>query len=187
MGKIATKKNIEKANEVSEFLLNNKSLLIVVGASVLGYVAYSKIKKTAGAVSDAVSNAFADVPTDHINATVTVNTQKTTINNAQGRLLAKSLLDAFNDTTFFGSPATDERKVEYVFDRLKTGDDFKLVYNIFGKRKRLSGGTPTRWLDKKMANEYDLIYWLKAEISETWDKSLFAKIKQRVQSAGMPF
>lgn len=187
MGKIATKKNIEKANEMSEFLLSNKSLLIVVGASVLGFIAYRQIKKTAGAVSDAVSDVFADVPTDHISADVNVNNQKTTITKEKAVILAKSLLDAFNDTTFFGSPATDERKVEYVFDQLKTGDDFRLVYNIFGKRKIINGGTPTTWFDKKIANEYDLIYWLKAEISETWDSSLFNKIKDRVQSAGMPF
>lgn len=187
MGKIATKKNIEKANEYSELLLQNKSLLMVVGAGVLGFIAYRQIKKTTGAVSDAVSNVFKDVPTDHINTQLKVDSTKLTINNDRAKIFAKSLLDAFNDTTFFGSPATDEAKIQQVFNRLQTGDDFRLVYNHFGRRKRIGGGTPTKWLDKKMADDYDLLYWLKAEISETWDRSLYKQVKQRVQTAGLPF
>lgn len=186
VSKIATRKNaknaVTKANEFSSFLLENKSLLIVASGGVLSYFLYKRLKQSA----DAVTEVFQDVATDHINAEVSINYKNLTIDKEKAKILAKSLLDAFNETAF-GFPATDEEKVKQVFDSLKTGDDFRLVYTIFGRRKRMGGRTPTVWLDKKLADDYDLLYWLKAEISPTWDKALFNQVKKRVVSADMPF
>ncbi|WP_417800993.1 hypothetical protein [Tenacibaculum sp.] len=176
------KKAVSKANEASAFLLANKPLLIVAGGSVVAYFLYKRLKQSA----DAVTEVFQDVANDHIEADLHINTGKLSIDKEQAKILAKSLLDAFNDTAF-GLPATDEAKIQQVFDKLQTGDDFRLVYKTFGRRKRMGGKTPTVWLDKKLADDYDLIYWLKAEISETWDRQLYHQIKQRVQSADMPF
>lgn len=186
ISKIVTKNNtkeaVKKANDVSQFLLENKSLLVVAGGGLLAYFVYKRLKQSA----DAIGNVFKGEETDTIKVDVNVNNQKLTIEKEEAKILAKSLQDAFNDT-FFGAPATDEAKVKQVFDKLQTGDDFRLVYKAFGRRKRIAGGTPTRWLDKKIADDYDLIYWLKAEISERWDSNLYKQIKERVQSAGMPF
>ena len=184
---IATKENaktaIEKANSVSEYLLDNKSLLIVLGGGIVGYLVYRRIQKSA----DAVADIFKSDDPDHIIPDVSINDSKVTISKEQAKLLAKSLLDAFNHETFFGTRATDEEKVKGVFDKLKTGDDFRLVYTAFGRRKRFAGGTPTHWLDKKISDDYDLIYWLKEEVSEFWDSDLYHQVKARIESAGMLF
>ncbi len=186
LSKIATKENtknaIEKANGASEFLLENKSLLILLGGGFVGYLIYKGIKRT----TDAVAEVFTADEVDHINPEIQVNTSKLTISKEQAVIYAKSLLDAFNHEVFF-TPATDEEKVKAVFDRLQSGDDFRMVYKIFGRRKRSVGKTPTYWIDKKFSDDYDLIYWLKAEISPTWDKALYQQVKARVESSGMPF
>lgn len=186
-GKVATKekvkKTIEKVNDTGNFIVENKTAFLVVGALLLGGIVIYNFRtgiKSVGKVLEADE-------VDFIDPNIEVLSKNLTINNKQAENLAKALLEAFNHTTFIGTRGTDEEKVKEAFTHIKTGDDFKLVYKAFGKRKRISGGTPIHWLDKKVAEEYDLVYWLKEELDSYWDKEIYNIVKEKVTSAGMIF
>lgn len=181
VGGIATKENVKKsivkANEAGNFIVENKNAFIIGGGLVLGFLAVRQVRKSFSSIGDALK---AD-DVDFIKPKINPSSNNLTITSDEAVNLAKTLLDAFNDG------GTDEEKVEAVFKKLQTGDDFKLVFNAFGLRKRIFGGTPTNYFTKKAAEAYDLIYWLKAEIGTFWNPSLYNIIKKRVESAGLIF
>ena len=187
VGKIATKENvkktIKKANETSSFIIENKNAFLLGTGVILGILAIREIKKS----FQRVGEAFESEAVDFIEPEITPATNNLTISSQESVNLAKSLLDAMNATTFMGLPATDEQKIADVFKKIQTGDDFKLVFNAFAKRKRFAGGTPTSYVAKKTAEAYDLIYWLKAEVDPFCDETLYNTIKHRVESAGLIF
>jgi hypothetical protein len=53
----------------------------------------------------------------------------------------------------------------------------------------LTGGGEPTWLGLQIGdyNNYDLIEWLRAELSETTDKNTWASIKKIVEPAGFTF
>jgi hypothetical protein len=67
------------------------------------------------------------------------------------------------------------------------------VYNKYGVQKYsgtlLTGGGEPTWLGLQIGdyNNYDLIEWLRAELSETTDKNAWASIKKIVEPAGFTF
>lgn len=180
-GKIATKeqlkKTIKKANDAGDFMVENKTAFLIGGGLILGLLVIREVKKG----FDAVGDVFEVDDVDFIKPKINPDATNLTITSDGAVNLAKSLLDAFNDD------GTDEEKVKAVFNTIKTGDDFKLIYNSFGLRKRVLGGTPTNYFTKKAAEAYDLIYWLKAEIGSFWNDELYNIIKERVESAGLIF
>ncbi len=180
-GKIATKEKVKnsivKANEASNFIIDNKNVFLIGGGLILGYLAIRQVRKSFSSIGD----ALASDEVDFIKPKINTSSNNLTISSDEAVNLAKTLLDAFNDG------GTDEEKVEAVFKKLKTGDDFKLVFNAFGLRKRIFGGTPTNYITKKTAEAYDLIYWLKAEVGSFWNPTLYNIIKDRVESAGLIF
>ena len=181
VGGIATKENVKKsivkANEAGNFIVENKNAFIIGGGLVLGFLAVRQVRKSFSSIGDDLK---AD-DVDFIKPKINPSSNNLTITSDEAVNLAKTLLDAFNDG------GTDEEKVEAVFKKLQTGDDFKLVFNAFGLRKRIFGGTPTNYFTKKAAEAYDLIYWLKAEIGTFWNPTLYNIIKKRVESAGLIF
>ncbi len=181
-GKDAMQKSLETVKESSDFIVKNKNIFLVAGGVVLVYLVYRNVKKGFNKVGE----AFENPPIDTIPAVVKPNKNNLTISQEEANNLAKSLLDAFNHQVLWYK-VTDEEKIEQVFDKLQTGDDFKAVYNAFGKRKRILGGTPTFYVDKKIADYYDLIYWLKEELNSFLDRSLYNKVKERVESANLIF
>lgn len=181
VGKVATKENvkksIEKVNEFGGFAAKNKNAFLILGGLTLSYFMIRQVRKSFSSIGDALKSD--DV--DFIKPKINPSSSNLTITSDEAVNLAKTLLDAFNDG------GTDEEKVEAVFKKLQTGDDFKLVFNAFGLRKRIFGGTPTNYITKKTAEAYDLIYWLKAEIGTFWNPTLYNIIKERVESAGLIF
>ncbi len=180
-GKIATKehlkKSIKKANDAGNFMAENKNAFLIGGGLILGFLVIREVKKG----FDAVGDVFEVDDVDFIKPKINPDASNLTITSDGAVNLAKSLLDAFNDG------GTDEEKVKAVFNTIKTGDDFKLIYNSFGLRKRILGGTPTNYFTKKTAEAYDLIYWLKAEIGSFFNSELYNIVKERVESAGLIF
>ncbi|WP_299835503.1 hypothetical protein [uncultured Tenacibaculum sp.] len=181
VGEIVKKENVKKAvvkaNEAGNFIVENKNAFLIVGGLIAGYMIIRKVQKGFNSVGE----ALASDEVDFIKPVINPSAKNLTINSDKAVNLAKSLLDAFNDG------GTDEEKVKSVFMQLKTGDDFKLVFNSFGLRKRIFGGTPTNYITKKTAEAYDLIYWLKAELDSYWDEEVYNIVKQRVESAGLIF
>lgn len=187
-GRIVTKKKAaETIKSTGSYIAENKKELLYLGGAILlvyvGYKAYKGISKATETVGDILENP----ETDFIKVDLSVDNRNLTITEEDAKVMAKSLLDAFNETILFGSPSADTEKIEKVFDTLQTGDDFRLVYKAFGKRKRYGGGTPTYYLSKKLASEYDLTHWLKQEVSSFLYSDLYKKIEARLKSANIPF
>lgn len=188
VGKVVTKEKAKKAvKETGAFIENNQKQLLYLGGAILvgyfGFKIYKGISRGAEVVGDILENP----EIDDIKTELAVNPKNVTISKAQAEVLAKSLLDAFNHTILFGSPSSDKGKINQVFDAIKTGDDFRLVHNSFGYRKRAMGGTPTSYTGKKLSNAYDLTYWLKEEVPGWLNRSLYRKIEARFKTANIPF
>lgn len=175
------KKAVTKANDGAKFLMQNKYLLIAIGVGVGGYLVYRGVKKSINKATDFLKSE----PDDYINGNLSVDKSKLTLTNDEARLLSKGLLEAFNDTNF-GFPATDEKAIKDIFYKIKTPEDYQLVFNLFGRRPYISGGTPTLWFDKKRATDKDLDQWLKEELSPS-DGEVYRIVKQRLESAKHPF
>lgn len=183
---VVTRKKAEKAlKKTGSFLANNQKPLLYVGGAVLGIFVGYKIYK---GISDAINNVVKAPKTDYIEAPLEIDESEVTISENKATLLAKTLLDAFNHQDFLTMPDTDEEKIDAVFDEIKSGDDYKMVFKAFGRRPHTWGGTPTSWVDKQLlSSEEDLNFWLKNELDATYDKTLYEKVKSRAESAGMIF
>lgn len=107
------------------------------------------------------------------------------ITDQQAQIFATQLYDAMKG---YG---TDEKTIELIFSKLSSAD-FVKVYNKYGTQKYtdsiFGGGEPT-WLGIQIGDydDYDLVEWLRAELSETTDKNSYAAIKKVVEPAGFTF
>ncbi len=183
VGKIATKETATKAvKKTGDFLADNKKELLYVSAaivlSVVGYRLYKSAVKS-------ISEAFDD-KVDVVGVDVKINTSKTTISIEQAKQFAQVLLDAFNHKQPLWG--TDEAAILGVFNKLKTADDFKLVYKSFGYRQYNGYNSPPQGYFRHLDDYYprDLIYWLKEEIGPS-DGKVYQVVKSRIESAGMAF
>ncbi|MBE7646235.1 hypothetical protein [Tenacibaculum finnmarkense] len=180
MKKTTTKKISKNLKSTSDFVSENKKQLLYVGGSIIllyaGYKAYKGIKN--------VGSFLEEKKTEKIK--ITINTKNAKISSNQATNLAKALFDAMNHETTLRN-ITDWNKIDKVFDAMKNGDDFKLIYKAFGEKLYFDGGTPTNYFSKKLANSYDLIHWLRDEVDSYWNSDLYKKIDARVKSAGLIF
>ncbi|MDB0601335.1 hypothetical protein PL373_09275 [Tenacibaculum maritimum] len=183
VSKSVTKENVGKTiKNTGGFIADNKKeLLYLTGAIVIGVIGYKIYKAT----SKGISNVFED-KTETIDVEININKDQTTISKEQAQQFAKTLLDACNHMEpLYG---TDEEAINQVFLRLKTGDDFKLVYKEFGMKNYNGNNSPPsgilRYLDNYTPR--DLVYWLRSEL-EPSDGQVYTNVKSRVESAGYSF
>ncbi len=170
MAKFELSKSLAKTGD---FIGNNKKPLLYIGGAiavvVIGYTVVKRLKK--GIVGESIEGSkFIEQDIDE---------SKTTITDAQAKNYAESLLQAFNYT--FG---TDKSVIDSVFSKLNP-EDFKKVYNAFGKRSysALTGGTPSPLTFFWNMENIDLIAWLNYELG-LGDGALKAKIRKVVEPAG---
>lgn len=114
-------------------------------------------------------------------------TSNATVTNQLAKNYAQQLLDAMNAK--YPVYGTDNDTIEAVFDKLKNGDDFIKVYNAFGTKDYNGYNSPPEgawsWLDSY--EKRNLVYWLKSELSSTFERTLYNKVKLRLESAGFTF
>lgn len=182
MGKIATKKNIEKvgksANAMSNFILENNKPFLIIGGVLLGWYLVKQARK-------GLSDAFTE-KSENVDFRLPINTQKATIDTTQAGQFAQQLLDACNEAyPFYG---TDEETIQKIFERLQNGEDFKLVYKAFGMKNYNGYNSPPVGFFRHIDNyePRDLVYWLKSELSPS-DGEVYRIVKQRIESAGWRF
>lgn len=158
---------------VGTFIGNNKKPLLYIGGAIAVVVlGVAFVKKLKGSFSGEGLQGGKFIEQD-------VDETKTTISDAQAKNYAENLFQAFNYT--FG---TDKGVIENVFSKLNP-EDFKKVYNAYGKRSysALTGGTPsplTYWFNME---NIDLISWLNYELG-FGDSALKGKIRKVVEPAG---
>ncbi len=159
--------------KTGDFIANNKKPLLYVGGAIaVVVIGYAVVKRLKGGIAgeSIVGSKFIEQDVDET---------KTTITDAQAKNYAENLLQAFNYT--FG---TDKGVIESVFSKLHP-EDFKKVYNAFGKRSysALTGGTPSPLTYLWNSENLDLISWLNYELG-VGDGALKTKIRKVVEPAG---
>jgi hypothetical protein len=159
--------------KTGDFIGNNKKPLLYIGGAiavvVIGYAVVKRLKR--GITGESiVGSKFIEQDVDET---------KTTISNAQAKNYAENLFQAFNYT--FG---TDKGVIDGVFSKLNP-EDFKKVYNAYGKRSysALTGGTPSPLTFFWNMENIDLISWLNYELG-FGDGALKSKIRKVVEPAG---
>jgi hypothetical protein len=151
---------------------NKKPLLYVGGAIAVVVIGYAVVKKLKGGIIGESIKGGKFVEQD-------IDETKTTITDAQAKNYAENLFQAFNYT--FG---TDKSVIDGVFSKLNP-EDFKKVYNAYGKRSysALTGGTPSPLTFFWNMENIDLISWLNYELG-FGDGALKTKIRKVVEPAG---
>jgi hypothetical protein len=85
---------------------------------------------------------------------------------------------------------TNEDMIYSIFKKIEKKDDFRKVYNAFGRRSyvgKFVGGSPTA-LDKWLGNydDFDLIEWLNEEVGYS-NYPTYSLVKKVVTIAGYVF
>jgi hypothetical protein len=159
--------------KTGDFIGNNKKPLLYIGGAIaVVVIGYAVVKRLKGGITgeSIVGSKFIEQNVDET---------KTTISDAQAKNYAENLFQAFNYT--FG---TDKGVIESVFSKLNP-EDFKKVYNAYGKRSysALTGGTPSPLTFFWNMENIDLISWLNYELG-FGDGALKSKIRKVVEPAG---
>jgi len=174
-------KNIELKN-ISEFISKNKKPFLIIGGSIavvgIGIVlvksAKSGISNFFNPGSKTVGGKFIEQQIDET---------KLKISKEVAKNYAEQLFEAFNYR--YG---TDKKIIDSIFSKINS-EDFKLIYNNFGKRSysSLNTGSPSdKWyaLDTYIGSkDVDLMQWLNSEL-DVFDFALKAKIRKVVEPLG---
>jgi hypothetical protein len=148
---------------------NYKPLLYLAVAGAAAFVLFKVVKKVTSGTSLGPSGKK-------------LNENCASISDQQAQIYATQLYDSMKGL------GTDEKIIESIFKKL-TPCDFVKVYNKFGVQKYsgtiFGGGEPT-WLGLQIGDysNYNLIEWLRAELSETTDANTWKTIKAVVEPAG---
>lgn len=174
-----TVKNTTK--KVGKNVAKNPKTALYIGLGAVVIYGVYKIKKSIDNVG------IGDSDIDNQVSGTGGNTTGATITTQLAKNLAQQLLDAFNSKEpLYG---TDEKLVASVFDKIQNGADFNLVFNAFGLKDYNGHNSPPTgvwsWLDSY--EKYNLVYWLRSEISESDPYNLYEVVKNRVEQAGFTF
>jgi len=172
----------ESIAKTGVFRVNNKKPLLYVGGAVvlvvLGYAIVSRTKKGIDRIFTDKSKGetpFEDAEVDDT---------KTTISNSMANTYANQLYSAMKNA------GTNEDMIYAIFKKIEKKDDFRKVYNAFGRRSyvgKFVGGSPTA-LDKWLGNydDFDLIEWLNEEVGYS-NYPTYSLVKKVVTNAGYVF
>jgi hypothetical protein len=156
---------------------NKKPLLYVGGAIVVVIVGYSIVSRLKGGISSVFTNKttgaseFKPIEIDSTNVTITDSLANT---------YANQLFNAMKDG------GTDEDLIYVVLQKLQKKDDFRKVYNAFGKRSYLGfGETGYAGYVTGDAN-LDLVEWLNEEVG-ILNLPTYNLVKKTVSNAGLAF
>jgi hypothetical protein len=159
---------------IGTFIGNNKKPLLYVGGAIaLVVVGYAVVKRLKGAVEGKkiIAGKFNEQDIDPIKLTISKKTAEN---------YAEILFEAFNYDW-----GTDKGQVENVFNKIKS-EDFKLIYNAFGKRDYGTWGGFSPTAVERLLGQFrslDLVQWLNEELG-ILDFSLKNKIRPIVDGAG---
>lgn len=173
----------ESAKELGKAAQESPKTLIYVGLGVLVVVVGYKLIKGTSKKVDEIFDGDPDID-NQVNGTGG-STNKATISNQTAINLAQQLLDAMNaKSPIYG---TDNDTIDLVFDKLKNGDDYIKVYNAFGRKDYNGYNSPPEgfWSILDSYEKRDLNYWLKSELSNFFEPTLYKKVKERIESTGV--
>ena len=155
---------LSKANKIALITTGIKIGVPVVAIGVGALFIKKAIKKKKN--PDGTSSGTAPSIKDTV-----IQKQNLTITASDAALFANTLYGAMQE---FG---TDEKAIYSTIDKISTKDDMLLVIKCFGMKRYLWGAR-----DPWFGQEYNLIGWLRAELTEKEIK----KIKPRFDQWGIP-
>lgn len=167
-----------KTNKLTDFIKKNKNEIIVISSLLVGVYAIKKLKNS---LNDVFNEKYESIPID-----LKINQKKLTITKEQAQQFSQQILDACNaKKPFYG---TDTQTIKKIFLKLKTPEDFKLLFEVFGEKKYNGYNSPPTNIFKYL-DSYEprnLVYWLKSELSPS-DGEVYDIVKKVVKSAQWEF
>jgi hypothetical protein len=163
-------------SKAGDFISNNKKpLLYIGGAIVIVAVGYSLVKKVQGGIGSVFKDKTVGAK-DFIS--VSVDTKKSTISDAEANNYANQLFNAMDG---FG---TNSNAIYTVLNKLQNKDDFRKVYNAFGKKSYYIDGSPTASAYIFGYSNLDLIEWLDKEVGYS-NLLTYNLIKKTIKNANL--
>ena len=172
--KDTTNKVVEKANKV----VSNPLFFKLLGISVGAYIVYRVANKALETPKPDPVNDI-DLFEDPVVIPIPENT---TISLEQAKIYAQTLLEAMDRQPW----GTYVNRIFEVFKKINA-DDFKLVFNAFGKKNyNGTGSPPESWFWQQLDNyqERNLVYWLGSELNSWTNKETFDLVEKTVKEAG---
>jgi len=163
-------------SKAGDFIANNKKPLIYIGGAIaIVVLGYSVIRKLQGGIGsflkDKSVGAKEFVP-------VQVDIAKSTISDAIANNYANQLFNAMDG---FG---TNSDAIYDILNKLQQKEDFRKVYNSFGRKSYYIDGSPTVSAYIFGYNNLDLIEWLDKEVG--WSNPLtYNLIKKTIKNANL--
>lgn len=161
-------------NFISE---NKKPLLYIGGALAIVIVGYAIVSKLKGGIGNFLKDTSKGQSTF---IPIAIDPLKSTISDAIANTYANQLHNAMKD---YG---TDEETIYPILGKLENKEDFKKVYNAFGKRSYYLYGEPTISSYAFGYSDLDLVEWLKAELNIS-NPLTYLQAKKVVTNAGFAF
>jgi len=163
-------------SKAGDFIANNKKPLIYIGGAIaIVAIGYAIIRKLQGGIgsflTDKSVGAKEFVP-------VQVDIAKSTISDAIANNYANQLFNAMDG---FG---TNTDAIYDILNKLQQKEDFRKVYNSFGRKSYYIDGSPTVSAYIFGYNNLDLIEWLDKEVG--WSNPLtYNLIKKTIKNANL--
>lgn len=168
--------------KTGDFIKENKKPILWIGGAIIVAVIGVAIAKKAskGIQSFFTDKSIKDNPFTYLE----VDTTKSTISDSVANTYANQLYGAMK------SPGTDEDIIYQILKKLQNANDFRKVYNAFGKKSYVGsfiGTAPTKF-DSYLGNydNFDLIQWFQNEVGYS-NYPTYALIKKTVNNAGLAF
>lgn len=180
---MATENKFAKAlKRTGDFIKENPKPIAYIGGSIIAVIVIAAVVKGVKGGISSFFNPNKNIVGGKFNKQE-VDKSKTSISELTAKNYAESLFESFNYTW-----GTDKSVIESIFSKINS-EDFKLIYNEFGKRSYsdINSGTPSGKvyaLDTYIGNvNLDLVQWLNKELG-LGDGSLKNKIRPIVDGAG---
>jgi hypothetical protein len=170
--------------EAGNFIKENKKPLLYIGGAIIIVVVASAIVKK---FTFKLDNVFTDKSK---NATpfqnIEVDNTQSTISDTVASNYANQLWSAMN------RPGADFWTINPILRKIQKKDDFRKVYNAFGKRSYAGllffGGAPSG-LDKLFNNydDLDLLEWFHKEVNIVLANDTYKLIMSATKNAGLAY
>lgn len=165
-------------SKAGEYIAKNKKPLIYIGGAiaivVIGYAIVSRLKGGIGGFLKDNSKGLTDF------APIEVDNAKSTISETLASTYANQLWNAMKNA------GTDTDMISSVLNKLQNKEDFKKVYNSFGRRSYYVTGEPTISAYLFGYDDLDLVEWFNKEVGYS-NILTYNLIKKTVNNAGFAF
>ena len=163
-------------SKAGDFISNNKKPLLYVGGAIaIVAIGYSIIKKLQGGIGSFLTDKSVGAK-DFI--PVQVDSSKATISDSLANNYANQLFNAMDG---FG---TNSDAIYDIINKLQQKEDFRKVYNSFGRKSYYIDGSPTVSAYIFGYNNLDLIEWLDKEVGYS-NPLTYNLVKKTIKNANL--